>query len=275
MELKQEPEWRRLNRANWDERVAIHMGPGSDYDIDRLRAGHYRLHAIEEAELGPVAGLRVLHLQCHFGVDTLALAQRGAIVTGLDFSAPAIAAARGLAAELGLEAQFVEADLYDARAVLEGSFDVVYTSWGTICWLPDIQAWAREIASLLRPGGQFYFVDVHPAAMVFGDEVPTESGRPGWFVPYFHSGVLELVNTTDYADPNAVVVNSRTHEFVHPLADVVQAVLDAGLRLTMLHEHDCVAWRAFSCLVEGPGGLWFFPDRPWLPLSYSLKAIKP
>lgn len=270
-----EPEWRRLNRANWDERVAIHTGPGSDYEIGRLRAGNYQLHAIEEAELGPVAGLRLLHLQCHFGLDTLALAQRGAIVTGLDFSAPAIEVARGLAAELNLEARFVQSDIYDARAVLEGQFDVVYTSWGTICWLPDIAAWAREIASLLRPGGLFYFVDVHPAAMVFGDEVPTENGRPGWFVPYFHQRVLALINPTDYADPTAVIANSQTHEFVHPVASVVQALIDAGLRLEMLHEHAGVAWKAFACLVEVPGGLWSFPDKPWLPLSYSLRVIRP
>ncbi|MBV9775999.1 MAG: class I SAM-dependent methyltransferase, partial [Acetobacteraceae bacterium] len=139
-----EPEWRRLNRANWDERVAVHLGPGSDYNsnLTQLRAGRRRLDPITEAELGSVAGLRVLHLQCHFGADTLALAQRGAEVVGLDFSAPAVDAARALAAELGLSgnARFVQSDVYEAaQAVPEpGGFDRVFVTWGAIGWLPDI-----------------------------------------------------------------------------------------------------------------------------------------
>ena len=156
-----DPEWQRLNRANWDERVGVHLGPGSDYNLNltALRAGQARLHAIEEAELGPVSGLRVLHLQCHFGADSLVLAQRGAEVTGIDFSPRAIAAARTLAAELGLaaRARFVESDLYAApSAVTEpASFDRVFTTWGTICWLPDIVLWARIVAHFLKPGGRF------------------------------------------------------------------------------------------------------------------------
>ena len=136
-------DWREANKANWDERTAIHLGPGSSYDLGPLRAGRGRLDAIVEAELGPVAGFRVLHLQCHFGKDTLTLAQRGAAaVAGLDFSASAIAAARRLAEELNLSdrARFVEADLYDApRAIPEpGGFDLVFVSWGALPWLPDL-----------------------------------------------------------------------------------------------------------------------------------------
>ena len=270
-----EPEWRRLNRANWDERVAVHLAPESDYETDLLRRGPYLLHAIEENELGPVAGRRLLHLQCHFGIDTLALAQKGAVVTGLDFSAPAIAAARGLAAETGINATFVQSDIYEARAAVEGMFDRVFTTWGTTTWLPDIRAWAAVVASLLAPGGEFYFADIHPAALVFDDGVPGTDGMPGWFVPYFHQGALVIDDPSDYANPTARLANARTHEFIHPVADVVQALLDAGLRLTMLHEHDTLAWKAFGCMVETEGRLYRLPDRPWLPLSYSLKAVKP
>jgi SAM-dependent methyltransferase len=269
-----EPEWLRLNRANWDERVAIHTGPGSDYDWSALKSGTYVLHGIEEAELGPVEGLRLLHLQCHFGVDTLALAQRGADVTGLDFSAPAIETARALAAEFGIKAAFVQSDVYAAREAVQGQFDRIYTTWGTIPWLPDIQKWARVIASLLTPGGFLYFADMHPAALVFDDDTGHE-GKPGWCWPYFHQGVFETDDARDYADPNARLTNSRTHQFAHPLGSVVQALIDAGLRIDMLHEHDGVAWKAFSGLVEGKGRLWRFPDKPWLPLSYSIKATKP
>jgi SAM-dependent methyltransferase len=270
-----EPDWRRLNRANWDERVAIHLGPGSDYDVDALRRGRYALHAIEEEELGPVDGLRLLHLQCHFGLDTLALAQRGAIVTGVDFSAPAIAAARALAAEVGLPATFVEADVYDARAAVDGTFDRVFTTWGTTCWLPDIAGWARVIASLLASGGELYFADVHPAALTLDDAVAGSAGVPGWFAPYFTPGALEVNEAHDYADPTARLVASRTHQFIHPLGATVQALLDAGLRLTLLREHDRLAWKAFRCLVETDGRLFRWPDKPWLPLAWSLKAVKP
>jgi SAM-dependent methyltransferase len=268
-----EPDWLVLNRANWDERVAAHLAPESNYDLSGLRAGNYALHGIEERELGPVKGLRLLHLQCHFGVDTLALAQRGADVTGLDFSGPAIEAARGLATELDLAANFVHSDIYAARQALSGDFDCVFTTWGTIPWLPDITGWAREIASLLKPGGFLYFADMHPAALVFDDEAG-DGARPGWFWPYFHEGVFEIDDARDYANPMAVLRHSKTHNFVHPLANVVQALIDAGLRIEMLHEHDGVAWKAFASLVKGDGRLWRFPDKPWLPLSYSIKARK-
>jgi len=179
-------DWRRLNRANWDERVAIHLAAPL-YDLARLRSGHARLQPIEEAELGPVAGLRLLHLQCHFGHDTLILAQRGAEVWGLDFSAPAIGAARGLAAELGLSdrARFFQADLYDAPAVIAEptSFDRVYVTWGAICWLRDIAGWARIAAHFLQPGGSVYLAEGHPAALVLDDAVATPDGRPGFYFP--------------------------------------------------------------------------------------------
>jgi SAM-dependent methyltransferase len=269
-----EPEWRHLNRANWDERVAVHLAPESDYEADKLRSGNYLLHAIEEAELGPVAGLRLLHLQCHFGIDTLALAQKGADVTGLDFSPAAIAAARDLAASLGIKATFVESDVYEARTALDGLFDRVFTSWGTIGWLPDIAAWARVVASLLAPGGEFYFVDLHPIASALDDETGPE-GKPGWFAPYFHGRAIVVDEANDYANPTARLANTRTHQFIHPIANVVQALLDAGLQLTMLHEHDRLAWTQFAGMVETEGRLYRLPGKAWFPLSYSLKAIKP
>ena len=167
--------WRALNRANWDERVAVHLAAPS-YEVDSLRAGQGRLNRIEEAELRPVGGLRVLHLQCHFGRDSLILAQRGAEVVGLDFSPEAVLAARTLAAELGLtnRARFVEADLYDAPAAIPepGSFDLVYVTWGAINWLPDIRRWAEIVAFFLKPGGALYLAEGHPAALVLDDLAP-------------------------------------------------------------------------------------------------------
>ncbi|MBV1799790.1 bifunctional 2-polyprenyl-6-hydroxyphenol methylase/3-demethylubiquinol 3-O-methyltransferase UbiG [Siccirubricoccus sp. G192] len=269
-------DWRAANQANWDERVAIHLGPGSSYDLGPLRAGQGRLDAIVAAELGPVAGLRVLHLQCHFGKDTLVLAQQGAAVVGLDFSAPAITAARGLAGKLGLanRARFVEADLYDApRAIPEpAGFDLVFVTWGALPWLPDIAGWARIVAGFLRPGGRLYLAEGHPAAFVFDDATETPDGRPGWFVPYFQREALVLDEPGDYADGAARLQHRRTHTWMHPLAEVLGALAAAGLSLDWLHEHPRLPWRMFRGLVQDAEGLWTWPDRPWLPLGYSLQA---
>jgi SAM-dependent methyltransferase len=272
-----DPDWRALNRANWDERVPIHLA-APIYDRAPLLAGLARMNAIEEVELGPVRELRLLHLQCHFGHDTLILAQRGATVVGLDFSPPAIAAARALANELGVadRARFVEANLYDApQAIPEpSSFDRVYVTWGAICWLPDIAGWARVVAHFLKPGGSLYLAEGHPSALVLDDAVPQPDGLPGFFVPYFHCAPLVLDETSDYADANARLINARTCQWIHPLGAVVTALISAGLRLDWLHEHDAVTWRMFTCLIEGSDGLYRWPDRPWLPLAYSLQATR-
>src|SRR5215469_12339462 len=153
-----------INRRNWDERAGIHARDANGaYMLDRFRAGEDALHAIEAAELGDVRGKRVLHLQCHIGRDTLCLARRGADVTGLDFSGSALAVARRLSEQTGLKASFVQGTVDQAPRLTPGPFDLVFTTWGTICWLPDMAAWAKVIASVLAPGGELYFADAHPA----------------------------------------------------------------------------------------------------------------
>ncbi len=276
------PDWtaqREANRANWDERVAAHLAPESAYDLAALRAGTSTLHIIEEAELGSVEGLRVLHLQCHFGKDTLTLAHKGArAVVGLDFSAPAIATATALAAELGLadRARFVQADLYDARQALPdpASFDLVFVSWGAICWLHDIRGWARIVAHFLKPGGALYIAEGHPAAWVLDDRAPGGGALPGPIVPYFSRTAFVEDDTSDYANPAATLEAARTYSWVHPLGDTLTALIDAGLTLRFLHEHDSVPWQMFSQLVMGDDEMYRWPDKPWLPLSFSLRAEK-
>jgi SAM-dependent methyltransferase len=270
-------DWRALNRANWDEGVPNHLA-APIYDPVPLRAGLARKNAIEEAELGSADGLHLVHLQCHFDRGTLILAQRGATVVGLDFSPPALAAARSLAEELGLadRARFVEADLHDApKAIPEtASFDRVYVTWGAICWLPDIAGWARIVALFLKPGGALYLAEGHPAALAFDDTVPQPDGRRGFFVPYFRSEPLMFDEATDCADPDARLTKPRTCQWIHPLGTVVTAQISAGLHRDWLHEHDAITWRMFTCLIEGPDGLFRWPDRPWLPLAYSLQATR-
>ncbi|WP_439566029.1 class I SAM-dependent methyltransferase [Microcella sp.] len=290
------PEWARLNRAHWDEKVPVHVA-SEFYDLAPLRAGEGRLYPIEEAELPRIAsagwhGLRVLHLQCHFGADSLVLAQRGATVVGLDFSMPAVRQARALATELGLDdrSRFICADLYDARHALPEpeSFDVVYTTWGTIGWLPDIVEWARIIAWFLKPGGRLYFADGHPAAFVFDDPRADEPGAdepaalldggparfPAPRFGYFEREPLALDEPGDYADPDAELAHSRTVEWMHPLGETLTALVDAGLGIDFVSEHDAVPWQMFSVLEPRGDGLWGWPGTSWLPLGMSLGATR-
>ncbi len=272
-----EPEWHRANRASWDERVGVHIGP-SGYDLSDLRAGRGKLNAIEEAELPPVKGKRLAHLQCHFGADSLTLAQRGAEVTGLDFSAPAIEVARNLAGELGLadRARFVHADLYDALAAIPPPhrFDMVFVTWGAICWLPDIARWAQIVAALLRPGGSLYLAEGHPTAYVFDDATGSPNGMPSLLAPYFSREPMVDTEGCDYVDPDARLANAAIYNWIHPLGDVITRLIASGMTLDWLHEHDAVPWQMFRILVKDPSGLYRWPDRPWLPLAFSLSATR-
>lgn len=267
-------DWLALNRANWDERVPAHLA------VDpwaKLRSGGAPLTALEDAEIGDVAGLRVLHLQCHIGQDSLSLVRRGATVTGVDFSAPALEAGRLASAELGLPARFILATVYDAPKALPepGGFDMVYTSWGTIGWLPDIALWARTVAFFLRPGGALYFADAHPTALVFDDMgAANPELRPDWFAPYLGREPAAYDDPTDYANPDARLANSAQVSWLHPVSDILNGLQAAGLRLEWLHEHPRIAWRMFRILARDADGMWAWPDKPWLPLSLSLQAVR-
>jgi hypothetical protein len=148
-------------------------------------------------------------------------------------------------------------------------------TWGALNWLPDIRGWARIVAHFLKPGGELYLLEGHPAMLVFDDASPGVDGRPGWFAPYFQRDAVVIDSTADYADPDAILRNTRTYEWMHPLGEVVTALLDAGLALRSLREHDALSWQGFKCLVEGEDGLYRWPDKPWLPLAYSIRASKP
>jgi SAM-dependent methyltransferase len=217
-------EWREVNRANWDERVPIHVS-GEFYDVASFKGGQERLQPFEIDEVGDVRGKKLLHLQCHFGIDTLSWARRGARVTGLDFSAPAVEAARGLAKEMGLEATFVHSGVYDAVGATGGrTFDIVYTGRGASIWLPDIGWWAEVVMDLLKPGGFLYLTEFHPFTDVFGDE--DLSVEHDYFQDENHR-VWEESGT--YADFDAETSNNVTYEWNHTLGDVVSAVSTAGL----------------------------------------------
>jgi SAM-dependent methyltransferase len=242
----------------------------------RFKAGGVRLTPEEIAHVGDVAGKSLLHLQCHFGIDTLSWARLGARVTGADLSPAAIALASDLAVELGFpEARFVESNVYELPERLEGTFDVVYTGRGAINWLPDIRMWARVVAHFVRPGGIFYIVESHPVFNVFENE----GVAPGELVvryPYFeHPDPLTFPVHGSYADPEADVGDQTEHGWDHGLGEIVTALIDAGLRIDLLEEYAYLEWAA-DFLLEGDDGRWRLPPTftGELPLSFALRASK-
>ncbi|MFJ6601902.1 class I SAM-dependent methyltransferase [Streptomyces lydicus] len=268
-------DWREANRARWDERVALHTA--SDfYDQDRFRRVRDVLRAFETAEVGDVTGRSLLHLQCHFGQDTLSWAHRGAArVVGLDFSEPAVEAARELAAELGYgpdRAAFIAADVYDAaEAVPDDAYDIVYTGIGALNWLPDLERWADTAASLVAPGGFLYLAEFHPLCDALDDETGSRIVHD-----YFSRDAWVDEVPGSYTDFDAQTVNNRSVEWQHPIGEVVSALAGAGLHLEFLHEHDMTMFQRFGTLRRADDGFYRFPgDRPRVPLMYSLRARCP
>ncbi|MFF7357534.1 MULTISPECIES: class I SAM-dependent methyltransferase [Streptomyces] len=265
--------WREDNQAMWDERVPVHVA-GEFYDLDGFRARPDVLRDFEKDEVGDVTGRTLLHLQCHIGTDTLSWAHRGAArVVGLDFSAPAVEAARSLAADLGHgpeRAAFVTGDVYDAaRVVPEPSYDIVYTGLGALCWLPDIRRWARTAASLVAPGGFLYLAEFHPITEALDDATGSRVVRD-----YFARDAQVWEEPGTYADQSATTVHNRSVQWQHTLGDVVSALAGAGLRIEFLHEHDVSLFPRFENF-EVQGGYHRFPaDHPRIPLIYSLRATK-
>jgi SAM-dependent methyltransferase len=260
-------DWLGVNRDMWDERVPIHVA--SDlYDVEAFVAGRSSLRAFELEELPDVRGRTLVHPQCHFGEDTLSWARRGAHVTGLDFSGPAIAAARALAARCDLPAEFVEANVYDAAEALAGRrFDIVYTGIGALNWLPDVERWAHVMASLVAPGGCLYLAEFHPFSHVFGDDALTVE------YPYFHDEPFDFPSSGSYADPGAHTVHNRTCEWNHGIGAVVSAIIGAGFELEFLHEHDHTLFARWPFLVGERGSFRLPEGMPSLPLLYSLRAV--
>lgn len=263
------------NHAWWDGLVQHHVSSPhfDEYDVDKFVAGRSTLRPLDFEEVGDVRGKRLLHLQCHFGLDTLSWAREGALVTGVDFSEQAVAQAAELAERAGLNAEFVCADVQALPASLVGPFDVIYTSRGTICWFPDLKAWAKGIAERLTPEGFFYFYDGHPAIVLEPINGDPTSLRPAY--PYFPTGhsVPETVEGS-YATGNAGAP-TEIHDWPHPFEEIFAALWAAGLQLTSLREFPFDFWPRWPFLVPDGQGQWHPPEGTYsLPLSFSLKAVR-
>jgi SAM-dependent methyltransferase len=271
-------DYREVNRATWDERVPAHVG-SADYGVGRFAADPGFISGVVRFDvplLGDIAGLRGVHLQCHIGTDTVSLARLGASMTGLDFSAPAVAAAQALAAAAGADATFVRADVYDAVPVLgPGGFDLVYTGLGALCWLPSVRRWADVVAGLLRPGGRLFIREGHPMLWTLDDERPDELLAVRY--PYFEQESPLVFDTQGtYVATDAVFSHTTTHEWNHGLGEIITALLGAGLSITGLVEHDSVPWEALPGKMEQlEGGEWRLARDPSrLPHTYTLQAVK-
>lgn len=255
------------NRTYWNRLTEIHL-KSAYYDVEGFVEGRRDLDPIVAAVLGEVRGLRVLHLQCHFGMDTLSLARRGARVTGLDLAPAAVAAARDLAARMGLDGRFVEGDVLDTD--LGETFDLVFSSWGVTGWLPDLRPWARTVARHLAPGGRFVLVEGHPVLWMFGEELPVQLTYD-----YFGGAPITTHGTKGtYADPDAEVLLDD-HGWNHSIAETLGALLAEGLELVRLEEGDRIPWQAFDGMIEEDRYFQLPDGMPRFPLSLTIEVRRP
>jgi len=266
-----------INRANWDERAPAHAA-SPDYAVDRFTSDPSFLSEVVRFDLprlGEVAGLDGVHLQCHIGTDTISLARLGARMTGLDFSPAAIVQARRISAAAGNEVEFVQASVYDAASVLgREQFDFVFTGIGALCWLPKIRPWAQVVAELLRPGGWLFIREGHPMLWAVDERA---AGALTVEFPYFeHDEPIVWDGGGTYVETDVEFKHKVSHSWNHGLGQIVTALLDGGMHLTMLVEHDSAPWEALPGMMERTdANEWRLADRPErLPHTYTLRAVK-
>ncbi len=259
-----------VNKTRWNELVDIHA-KSQEYDMDGFLAGKNSLHQVELDLLGDVRGKSLLHLQCHFGLDTISWARLGAKVTGVDFSDTAIELAREVAKKAGVDVKFICSNIYDLPKVLDEQYDIVFTSIGVLCWLQDIEEWGKIVARYLKPGGTFLLVESHPIMWIFDDECDELRIK----YRYWHSDepmMWEADGT--YADLGAEVKNRRSYEWQHTISDILNSLIRAGLNIDEVREYPYLRWRYVKKAIKGKDGCWSIPGDP-LPQMWSVKAVKP
>lgn len=261
------------NRAVWNAWTNGDLASDHHQNAARFQAGELTLRAIERAEVGDVAGKTLLHLECNMGSDTLSWARLGASVTGVDLSDAAVERARALAAAAGISARFVCSDLYDLPAHLDEPFDIVFASYGALCWLADLPRWAEIVARYIRPGGIFYIVDMHPFTQILQpahtDADPT--GRTFHVAaPYFHTAT-PISEAVPLAGPGSS--SATLYAWTYGVGEVLTALIAAGLRPAYLHEFPYAHYQRFPSLARDADGWWRWPDSAnTLPLLFSIKA---
>jgi SAM-dependent methyltransferase len=265
-------EYIKANQTLWNEWTDEHE-TSPFYDLEGFKEGKERLKSIELEEVGDVRGKKLLHLQCHFGLDTLAWARHGAVVTGVDLSDRSIVLAQSLSRDWNLPATFVCSDILALPDVLDDQFDIVFTSYGILHWLRDVERWARVIAHFLKPGGFFYIVEDHPFMRVFSSdpEQGIKVDNPYFFSEEPYKAVTQGSYATDFKG------EKRTYYlWDHSLGEVIDSLIGAGLRIEFLHEFPFALRAKFPTMVKGEDGYWRFRrEHNMIPLLFSLKASKP
>jgi 2-polyprenyl-3-methyl-5-hydroxy-6-metoxy-1,4-benzoquinol methylase len=264
-------------QANWDARTPVHVA--SEFYGVGQRDPDFWFAEFEWADLGDLADRDVLHLQCHLGTETAAFARRGARVVGLDLSGAAIAQARRIAEEAGLDIEYVHANVFDAARALSGRrFDVVYTGKGALVYVPDLDRWARVVAELLRPGGMVYVVEFHPLLASLG-LVPAADEDTKLVLRHDYlagRGPRRLDSARTYTDGPPLDGHTVSYEWSHGLGELVDALVGAGLRVTTLRETHEVPWPRWTRMIRTQRGWWRLPDgEPRIPLIYALRATVP
>ncbi len=252
------------NRRSWNEMVDLHVNH-PEYRTAEVLAGGSSLKRLELEALGEVNGKSLLHLMCQFGLDTLSWARRGATVTGVDISDKSIETARRLAAQTGLPARFVRADVLELVGMIDQKFDFVFQSYGTHCWISDIYEWAKVVAHYLKPGGTFFIVDEHPANVLFLFDPPLD---------YFASEPERTVNPVDYCEKDHHIDGEHV-EWQHPLSEIINALINAGLTIERVDEYNFGYYRFGEDWYETEDHYWYPPGGPTIfPIMMSIKARK-
>ncbi len=255
------------NKLSWNKRTAIHKD-SAFYDLVSFKNGISSLNKIELDELGDVKGKNLLHLQCHFGMDTISWEREGAIATGIDFSDEAIKLAKEINTELDMHVEFVCCNVYDLKQHLDNKFDIVFTSYGTIGWLPNLDDWAALIAHFLKPGGIFYMVDFHPTLWMMDENFEKIKYN------YFNKQVITEEISGTYSDRNASI-KSIEHGWNHPLSEIINALLKHNLRIKLFNEFSYSPYNCFKNMEQGQAGMWrIIGMDEKMPILYSIKAVK-
>lgn len=255
----------RVNRQTWNEKTATHIA--SDfYDQQNFLKGKSSLNQIELNLLGDVKGKSILHLQCHFGQDSISLSRMGAQVTGIDFSDAAIDEAIKIATQLRTDTHFVCSDIYSLPEKLSGNFDIVFTSYGTIGWLPDIDKWAKVVAHFLKPGGSFIMAEFHPVVWMFDNDFNEVQYR------YFKDEPILETESGTYAEKEAPI-RTQTITWNHALSEVWTALTNQGIAISHFREFDYSPYNIFPEMEEfEPGKFRMKKFCNKLPLVYALKG---
>ena len=269
-------EFDRVNKAYWDQLTELH-NVGDVYSVETFLKGESILDPLVREGIGDVSGKSIVHLQCHFGLDTLSLARLGARVTGVDYSPKAIATARALSAKSGVPGTFIEGRIEEMPAKIAERFDMAYVTWGALNWLPDLKPWATTIATLLKPGGFLYLAEFHPLAQAIDLNETGADGTLSIAYPMVGKATArEWTADTDYADEKTKLPVNKTWEWNHGLDEVLGNLIGAGLRIDSYREFPYLAWRSFPAMVEMDDRFFCLPPHlPQVPLAYSLKASKP